>query len=125
MRSDLGPSGQAIWDAYDAGKLDAATKALVLEYARCADTADQLNGLVTARKETWASLVFDDMGEVHLSVDKILDQARNQQNALRGLHAELRQAGIKPTAAKDEKPKGTDMLARRRREREERERQLG
>lgn len=127
MRSDLGPSGQAIWDAYDAGRLDAATKALVLEYARCADTADRLDGLVKAREERWALLVFDDMGEVHLTIDKILDQARNQQNALRGLHAELRQAGIKPVKAEENAGaqfKDEDMLARRRREREQRERQL-
>lgn len=128
MRSELGTSGQAIWDAYGAANLDAAARAIVLEYARCADVADRLNELVTARKETWASLVFDDMGEVHLSIDKILDQARNQQNTLRGLHAELRQAGIRPVPvekpkAKDEEP--GDMLAAMRKAKQDRERQSG
>lgn len=128
MRSELGPSGQAIWDAYGAANLDAGSRTLVLAYARAADIADKLDGLAMARKEDWASLVFDDMGEVNLMVDKILDQARNQLMALKQLHGELRMAGIKATGgsgaeAKDEEPE--DMLTRRRREREERERKLG
>lgn len=128
MRSELGPSGQAVWDAYGVDRLDAGARQLVLAYARAADVADRLDGLAVARKETWASLVFDDMGEVHLSVDKILDQHRAQLLALKQLHSELRQAGIKPTQtagtkAMDEGPE--DMLARRRKEKEERERQLG
>ncbi len=127
MRSELGISGKAIWDAFDVGRLDAGQQALVLEYARCADTADRLDALVRGRREAWASLVFDDMGEVHLQVDKVLDQARSNQVVLRGLHAEIRQAGIKAKPAEkskaDEEPK--DMLTIRRLEREKRERQLG
>jgi hypothetical protein len=128
MRSELGPTGQDIWDAYQADKLDAGSRTLVLSYARAADIADRLDGLAMARKEQWASLVFDDMGEVQLSVDKILDQARNQLMALKQLHGELRQAGIKATGggkteAKDEEPE--DMLTRRRKEKEDRERKLG
>ena len=128
MRSELGPSGREIWDSYGADSIDAGARQLVLAYARAADVADRLDGLAVARKESWASIVFDDMGEVHLSVDKILDQHRAQLLALKQLHSELRQAGIKatrPTESKatDEEPE--DMLARRRKERESRERQLG
>lgn len=128
MRDELGATGQAVWDAYGADHLDAGARQLVLAYARAADVADRLDGLAVARKESWASLTFDDMGEVHLSVDKILDQHRAQLLALKQLHSELRQAGIKATAptgtkATDEEP--DDMLARRRKEREERERKLG
>lgn len=127
MRSELGASGQDIWDAYQADKLDAGSRTLVLAYARAADVADRLDGLASARKETWASLVFDDMGEVHLSIDKVLDQFRNQLLAVKTVYAELRQAGIRPTNSAiptaDEEPE--DMLTKRRREREDRERKLG
>lgn len=128
MRSELGTSGKAVWDGYGADHLDAGAQQLVLAYARAADIADRLDGLVIARKEGWATLVFDDMGEIHLSVDKILDQHRAQLLALKQIHSELRQAGIKPsegagTKAKDEEPE--DVLTKRRREREQRERKLG
>jgi len=125
MAAELGKHGQAIWDSYGAAKLDAGSQALIRELARCADTLDRLNDLVSGRQEVWASLVFDDMGEVHLSVDKLLDERRNHQLALKALHTEVRMAGIKPTgnAKADEEPE--DVLGKRRREREERERKLG
>lgn len=125
MPVELGKHGQAIWDAYQASTLSAGYQALIRELARCADTLDRLDDLVSGRQETWASLVFDDMGEVHLCVDKILDERRNHQLALKALLAEVRQAGIKATdkPRADEEPE--DMLTRRRREREERERKLG
>lgn len=128
MSTDLGETGKLIWAAYGADKLDDGSKALVRELARCADTLDRLDGLAIGRQDSWVVLVFDDMGEIHLTVDKILDQRRNHQLALKALYAEVRQAGIKPVGAgvgkaKDEEPK--DMLTKRREEKERRERQLG
>lgn len=128
MRSQLGVSGKAIWDAYAADKLDAGARALVLEFARCADTLDRLDGLATGRQDSWASLVFDDMGEVHLSVDKVLDERRNHQIALKQLYSEMRMSRIQPdlgsgSNSKDEGPE--DMLAKLRRQREERESKSG
>lgn len=127
MATELGETGLAIWSAYGADKLDAGAQSLVRELARCADTLDRLDDLATGRREGWALLVFDDMGEVHLSIDKILDERRNHQLALRAIHAEIRQAGIRPAAAKATASQGEeeDMLTKRRREREERERKLG
>lgn len=130
MRDELGTTGKAIWDAYEAANLDAGSRALVHAYARAADVADRLDGLATGRQDSWVVLTFDDMGEIHLSVDKILDQLRAQLLAVKTIYAELRQAGIrptktesKPTTQADEEP--TDMLTKRRKEREERERKLG
>lgn len=128
MATDLGVTGQAIWDAYEGGKLDAASAALVRELARCADTLDRLDGLVVGRSDAWVTIVFDDMGEVHLSIDKVLDQRRNHQLAFKQLTAEVRAAGLRPRDGKtqtatDEEPE--DMLEKRRRERERRERQHG
>lgn len=127
MATELGETGSAIWSAYGADKLDAGAQSLIRELARCADTLDRLDDLASGRREGWVLLVFDDMGEIHLSIDKILDERRNHQLALRAIHSEIRQAGIRPAAAKatatqDEEE---DMLTKRRREREERERKLG
>lgn len=120
----LGVRGKAIWLAYAAGSRPAGERALVHELARCADTLDRLDALAAGRAEAWASLAFDGMGEITLTVDKVLDERRTHQIAFKTLIGEVRQAGIKAAAAsQDEAPE--DALAKRRREREERERQLG
>lgn len=123
--SELGERGRDIWSSFGADALHAGHRALVHELARCADTLDRLDALAMGRRDEWASLVFDDMGQVHLSVDKLLDERRNHQLAFKTLIAEIRQAGLKETGGtkKDEEPE--DMLTKRRREREERERKLG
>lgn len=126
--SDLGPTGQAIWKAYNASKLDAGSQALVRELARCADTLDRLDGLAAGRQDSWVILAFDEMGEVHLSVDKILDQRRNHQLAFKTLYAEIRAAKLPATT--DGKPgeeptQPEDMLAKLRKNKEQRERQSG
>jgi hypothetical protein len=125
MSVELGKHGTAIWAAYGADGLDAGSQALIRELARCADTLDRLNDLVTGRQESWISLVSDGMGEIQLSIDKVLDERRNHQLALKALYSELRMAGIKPSSglAADEEPK--DMLAVLRKQKEERERQSG
>lgn len=128
MTDDLGASGLAIWKAYCGDQLDAPSAALVLELARCADTCDKLNGLAVGRSESWITIVFDDMGEVHLSVDKILDQRRNHQLALKALVAEVRAAKIplQAGAVKTQAPNAPeDMLAKLRQDKERRERQHG
>lgn len=123
----LGETGQAIWAAYKAETLDAGTRALVLELARCADTCDRLDGLASARQESWAQLVFDDMGEIHLVIDKILELRLKHQTTLKALYAEVKAARIQPEAksgpAGGEVP--VDMLAKIRKQKEMREHQSG
>lgn len=124
----FGDSGSLIWIAFDGDRLDAGAQALVRELARCADTLDKLDGLVAGRKEEWATLVFDDMGEIHLVVDKLLEVRRNHQLTLKALHAEVRAAGLRPKADPEqgeESEEEEDQLAKRRRERMEREQTLG
>lgn len=128
MATELGETGKLIWAAYGADKLDAGSQALVRELARCADTLDRLDGLAIGRHDSWVVLAFDDLGEITLTVDKVLDQRRNHQLALKTLFAEVRQAGIKPvpvTGGKQQDEEPEDMLAKRRKDKEERERQLG
>lgn len=124
----LGESGRLIWAAFEGDKLDAGSQSLIRELARCADTLDHLDGLASGRRESWATLVFDDMGEIHLVVDKILEVRRNHQLTLKALYAEARAAGLRPNAhpaaaVKDEEPE--DMLAKLRAEKARRERQPG
>ena len=127
MSNELGKQGRAVWAAYEADKLSAGQAALILELARCADMCDRLDGLAAGRQDSWATLVFDDMGEVHLSVDKILELRLKHQGMYKTLFAEVRAAKIalttSDTAKQDEGPK--DMLAELRREKELRERQSG
>lgn len=126
MRETLQTSGQAIWDGLKADSQTPSARALILEYARAADTADRLAGLASGTRESWAELVYDEMGEIHLEVNKLLSEQRNTQTVLKALHAELRAAGLlfaaseKPAEVPEETP-----LERRRREKDERERKLG
>lgn len=128
MSGQLGKHGQAIWDTYKGETLDAGSQALIRELARLTDALDELDDLASGRKERWAVAIPNDLGEVTLVVDKILDQRRNHALALKAIYAEARSAGLRPVAAsggisKDEEPE--DALAKRRREREDRERKLG
>lgn len=131
MATELGPTGKDIWEAYGAAQLDAPTQALIRELARCADVLDRINDVALGRQEGWASLVFDDMGEVHLSIDRVLDEQRKTQSVFKALYAELRTAGVRPGAivsdeAGDEEPKGPDdMLAALRKKKRDRESQSG
>ncbi len=128
MTDELGSTGKAVWDAFGAGTLDGASQALVRELARCADTLDRLNELAAGRREAWASIVFDEMGEVTLVVDKVLDEQRKTQVVFKTLFGELRQAGIKPdfkSTPKDEVEEPEDVLAALRKKKAERERQSG
>lgn len=128
MSAELGTSGQAIWDAYGAAQLDAPSRSLILELARCADVLDRINDVAIGRQEGWASLVFDDMGEIHLSIDKVLDEQRRTQVVFKTIFGELRQSGIKPgvVAGKDETIKEPeDMLAALKKRKADRERQSG
>lgn len=128
MRETLESAGQAIWDSLKADELPAVQRALVLEYARLVDTANRLHGYASGKRETWASLVFDEMGEVHLAVDKILSEQRNTQLAIKQVHGELRSAGLLVAAAPPAPAATTTEetpLDRRRREKAKRERAHG
>lgn len=128
MSDGLEATGRAIWLAYKADNLSAGAQALVRELARCADTLDRLDGLASGRRESWAELVYDHMGEIVLTVDKILTERRNHQMTFKSLHNELRLAGIKPEQAEMPvvlKDEPRDVLAERRAAKERRERQHG
>lgn len=128
MSVELGSSGQLIWNAFDGENLEPHSRALVLELARCADTCDRLDGLAAGRRDDWITLAFDDMGEIHLHIDKVLELRLKHQTTLRTLYAEVRAAHIvlaSKAGSKSEDEEPEDMLAALRREKERRERQSG
>jgi hypothetical protein len=120
--------GLAIWRSYQAGSLPAGEQALIHELARLADALDKLDMILGARASDWAKIVIDEVGEVTLEVNGLLGERRQHAIAFKTLFAEIRAAGIKPVEGSV--PVGgvappEDMLAKRKREKEERERQLG
>lgn len=118
--------GRAIWDAYDADKLQAGSRALIHELGRLADALDKLDMILGGHEREWAKIVQDDLGEITLEVDALLSERRQHAVAFKTLYAEIRTAGLREAegiAQPADVPQ--DMLAKRKREKEARERQLG
>lgn len=126
MSDQLGESGRLIWEAFNADRLEPHSRALVLELARCADTCDRLDGIAAGREDVWIDIARDDMGEIHLSIDRVLELRLKHQLALKTLYAEVRAAKLVsvPVGGASGAPKEPeDMLARLRRDKERRENQ--
>ena len=85
--TERGPRGQELWDAL-AESVGPAQRVLLDEACRIADRLDRLDELLAGR-ETWASVVTEDGGEVRLVIDGLLGESRQQATALRGLLAEV------------------------------------
>lgn len=98
--ASLGLRGKTIWAAYSADNLPGGHRALVHEACRLADTLDKLDSLIGADASVWATLVFDDMGQVELSIDSLMSERRQQQLAFKQVMGEIRMAGIKQTGGK-------------------------
>lgn len=102
-REKLGARGRAIWAAYRAESLAAGNQALILEIARLADGLDKLDGLLSGSRADWGVIELDELGEVHLVIDSLLSERRQQQLAFKQLLMEARQAGLKQTGEKIER----------------------
>jgi hypothetical protein len=91
---------------------------LIEEAARIADRLDRLDAVLRGDEETWIRLAGDlEDGEVRVVVDGALAEARQQATALKGIIAELRQAGASRQAAPQRGRSTVDDLARRRADR--------
>lgn len=86
---EYGPRGQELRDALRDVELGAPHRILVDEAARIADRLDRLNYALN-NKGTWLRFEAADGGEVVVTVDNVLSEARQQATALRGIVAELR-----------------------------------
>lgn len=99
---EYGPRGTQLRDALAGEQLGPLHRLLVDEAARIADRLDGLEHALQD-KGTWLRFESADGGEVVVTVDNVLAEARQQATALKGIVAELRAAlpaheKIKPAA---------------------------
>lgn len=105
----LGPRGRALWTALHKDVTrDAATDALILEACRIADRLDKLDAILRGGEDEWIRLAEqlvggDWMGDVVMTVNPLLAEARQQATALQRLLDKL-QTKAEPAA------KGPDVL---------------
>ena len=80
-------------------ELGPAHKLLVDEAARMADRLDRLDSALND-KGTWLRFEPTDAGEIVVTIDNVLAEARQQATALKGIVAELRAALPAPEKGK-------------------------
>ena len=105
----LGPAGVRLWRKASADcQSDPLRSVLLLEACRIVDRLERLDRQL--RGEDWLRFraKTEDGAEVIVYVDRVLAEAREQATALKGIVAELRQAGAK---VKAEVPKRTGGIA--------------
>lgn len=91
----LGPSGSALWqDLTKGGPLPSLQATLLIEACRIADRLDKLDARLSGEEREWLEIQLPEDGSIAVViVDRALAEARQQAVALKGIVAELRQAG--------------------------------
>lgn len=94
----LGPAGRNLWSLMTAGAmLGPMQKVLLLEACRIVDRLDKLDGQLRGVDKEWLRLDRVDEDDMDMTyvviVDKALAESRQQAATLKGLLAEVRQAG--------------------------------
>jgi hypothetical protein len=92
-----GPRGAEVREAMADAELGPLHRLLVDEACRMADRLDRLDAALQD-KGTWLRYETADGGEVVITIDGVLAEARQQASALRGVIAEIRAALPKPEA---------------------------
>lgn len=121
----LAAAGRSLWSLMTAGAmLGPMQKVLLLEACRIVDRLEKLDAQLRGAERDWLRLEpLDDEGTAYVViVDKALSESRQQAATLKGILAEIRQAGrtgVRPAAgtgapAKEEATGGTlgDLTAR-------------
>lgn len=111
--------GSRLWRSLHAGgaKHDPATDVLIEEACRIADRLDKLHRILIGRDEEWMRVRAAEVGsegDLVVTIDGVLTEARQQATALRGLLAPLLKAT--PVAAPVAKVDGKADEVKRRRE---------
>lgn len=88
---EYGPRGTLLREELRDADLGAPHRLLVDEAARIADRLDRLH-YALQNKGTWLRFEAADGGEVVVTVDNVLAEARQQATALKGIVSELRAA---------------------------------
>lgn len=104
--TNLAVRGQALWDSVTAGSdLAPLHRELLLEACRCVDRLERLDRQLHG--EDWLRFrTSEDQTEVTVYVDRVLSEAREQQNTLKALVLEL----VKAAAAQSEPEKKGGIL---------------
>jgi len=92
---DLGVRGQRTWDALGGTDLAPAQRLLLEEICRTADRLDRLDRQLRGDEDAWMRFhsLNEDGSIVHVVINNLLSEARQQQVALKQLLGEFRQAG--------------------------------
>jgi hypothetical protein len=97
MPTGLADRGRALWHAMvSAYVLGPGQLVLVAEACRLADRLERMDALLAGDSEAWATVLAGegfDAPEIKVEVSSVLIEARLTATALKGLVAELRQAG--------------------------------
>lgn len=98
----LGHRGTRLWEAIsNEVKLDAAGDALLEEICRTADIIDRLSGILRSSKTDWLELVensdtdSNDAVEIHIIINPVVGEIRQQRLALRTMMAHLKIGAVK------------------------------
>lgn len=107
----LGPRAEALWDGVlNEVELDSAALSLLEDACRTVDIIDRLSGALRSKSQEWvrideeARAIADEHGcvEVHLVINPILGEIRQQRMTLKNLLAQLKLGNITPKAPQDE-----------------------
>lgn len=112
----LGPRARRLWADLAGQPLRPAERLLVEEVCRTADRLDRLDRILRGDDTEWLALkpLGEDGSVVKVVVTSVLAESRQQQTALKGMVAELRQSIGKGEAPEKPKTEGSDDLAARR-----------
>lgn len=115
----LGSRAKALWDGVlDEVELDSAGLIILEDACRTCDIIDRLSGALKSRNQEWIRLE-DDIAfhaaehralEIHLVVNPILGEIRQQRLALKQFLAQLKLGNIKPKAQESEHKSLFDRL---------------
>lgn len=76
---------------------------LIVEACRVADRLEDLDALISGERKLWARLRENREGDIYVSIDNALSEARQQANTLRQLLGEIhRQRAANPEGPTDD-----------------------
>lgn len=100
--------GRELWEAaVAASSFDAAGLLLLGEACRTADIIERLSGALRARSQVWISLseeadeIADGVAEIHIVVNPLLGEIRQQRMALRTMIAHLKLGKVEVDTGED------------------------
>lgn len=108
----MGARAARMWREEDGDTLTGGQRALLEEACRIVDRLDRLDAILDGDPGEWLRFrVSEDGSEVTVTVDRALDQARQQAAVLKQIIGELRQAGAGKQAGQGGHPVSSGKAA--------------